>query len=706
MGIQHEDEPDLQRKLVKILNKQGFHFEKVSQICDLVDKVRKICVEVKPSSLAPAQILYGIARANFRDVSYIGLANSFEIRFYIVPQFEKVLEFAKEIDPYLFKPPSAVVEHKWHEKAFELLGSHDVLYCYKGVLDFDEKNRDIFIDVENLEYFKELFEKYRINPSDFIAFIVGVYEQGQEISVNNEGKILNKNTLEPFQNKEGLQSTIYKPIRDYRDRTLIEATRVRSEDLTNILHQMDRLEPIWSRRNLGRFFTRNEPSKAIVSVVNDLDPDFIIEPYVGGGSLIEGLVKDYKGVGNDINVGFIRALEGKYKGYDWKFTAEDTITTLSSELFEKWRVPDEGQVLFLTNPPFGTVATNILVSKKHEIREHKKSRKIPIYYGTVGDKYGKGDACIPAIGKLIDMIKSRGNGYLAFFSPAGVFCWRARYMKLLDALLKDFEFLEGHIFGGVHFNGATSKKPIAFTVWKLKSDRNMTPEDLTFNYLGKDVRLKEMLLLKDGWKYNERIDGDEIGAPRNDTFNNPVPKTIKIRLRNAGSQMIPRNVKIDLNLPIPSELVYGLWSTTVGRKAQIIDFPHYPAYIDNAYTHLPDFSMVETMEILAYSVLRNLIFELENEYCEGKIGFIGAMRVFKFGGQRLTNGAQNLLDTYGYCPIGNKTIKEVFEELRQEPNINKLPVSDYRAAIREEVATRLEITGYWEYIPIPRKYNK
>jgi hypothetical protein len=108
------------------------------------------------------------------------------------------------------------------------------------------------------------------------------------------------------------------------------------------------------------------------------------------------------------------------------------------------------------------------------------------------------------------------------------------------------------------------------------------------------------------------------------------------------------------------------------------------------------------MEILAYSVLRNLLFELENDYCEGKIGFIGAMRVLKFGGQRLTDGAQYLLDTYGYCPIGNKAITEVFEELGQEPNINNLPVSEYRAAIREEVGKRLEIIGYWDYIPIPK----
>jgi hypothetical protein len=574
------------------------------------------------------------------------------------------------------------------------------------------RKREILIDVENLDFYKELFEKYHINPGDFIAFIIEVYAQGQEIRVNNEGKIVNMNSGEFFQNKDGVAKPIkghinYRRIRDYRDRTLIEAIRVRSDDLTSLCQQMDRLEPIWSRRNLGRFFTRNELSKAIVSVVNDLDPDFIIEPYVGAGSLIEGLVKNYKGVGNDINHGFIRMLEEHYKGYHWKFTVLDTITTSIPKLFDKWEVPKKGTLLFLTNPPFGTVATNILVSKKHEIKKHKKSRKIPIKYGTVGYEYGKGDQVIPAIGKLIKMIKLRGNGYLAFFSPVGIFCGRVRYKKLFNALLKDFDFVEGHIFGGKHFNGATIKKPIAFTVWKFRRNRNMTPEELTFNYLGKDIRLKRILLLKDGWKYNEGIDGDEIGAPRNDTFNNPVPKTLKVRLHNAGSQMIPRNVKIDLNLPIPSELAYGLWSVTVGRKAQIIDFPHYPAYIDNAYTHLPDFSMVETMEILAYSVFRNLLFELENEYryCKGKIGFIGAMRFFKFGEQRLTDGARYLLDTYGCCPIGNKTIKEVFEELRQEPNINNLPVSDYRAAIREEVATRLEIIGYWDYIPIPKKYN-
>lgn len=709
MGIKYADEADLQRKILKKLNDQRFHFKQVSQICDLVDPVKKIYVEVKPDFLAPAQILYGLAREGIKNAKYIGLATAFVIQFYKVPSFADITEFAREIDPSMKKPPSAIRKKKARERAFEMLGSPDVIYDYRGELDIEKVQRKIFIDDQNLEEFKSLFEKYKINPSDFIAWIMAAHAQGHKILVNKKGMIINVTTVEKFLNKTPKQTTIeginYKPIKDHHDSTLLAAIRVRGNDATPIMHQLDRLEPTWSRRKLGRYFTRNEPQKAIQELVRGIKPDFIIEPYVGGGSLIEGLVGEYAGVGNDINQGFIKILKKKYEGYNWKFTALDTISTPSSELMKKWEIPTEGPILFLTNPPFGTVSTNPLASKQKvpEIRENKKSRKIAIEYGTVGGKYGKGDLVLPAIGKLIKMISARGNGYLAFFAPSAVFCKRYRYRKLFDALLKDFEFLEGYIFGGKEFNGVTVRNAVAFTVWRFHRGCNTVLESLVFDYQGENIRLKRMTLLKDGWRYDtrERVTG-EIAVQGNDRFHVPAPKIFHLQVEKGGSELIQQNVKIELNLPIPSELAYGLWSIAVGRKAQIIDFPNYPLYIAGAYVHLPDFTREETMECLTYITIRALLFELENQYCEGKMGFIGADRVFKFGEQRLTKGAKYLIDTYGYCPIGDKTIKEVFEELRNEPDINNLPVSDYRAAIREEVAKRLEIIGYWDYIPIPQ----
>lgn len=214
------------------------------------------------------------------------------------------------------------------------------------------------------------------------------------------------------------------------------------------------------------------------------------------------------------------------------------------------------------------------------------------------------------------------------------------------------------------------------------------------------LQLKRMNLLKDGWKYNEGIDGNEIGTTRNDTFNNPNPKMIKLELHRAGSQMVERNVKIDLHiLNVPSELAYGLWSICVGVRS-ITDHPNY---IDNANTHLPDFSKRETLEILAYTVIHALITELKVNYCKGKVGFIGMQRIFRFGGERLTNGTKYLIDKYKNCSIGEKTISDVFNELKDEPNIDNIN-ENYRRMIKKEIEKRLEIIGYWDYIPIPKSF--
>ena len=702
--IFYEDEFDLQRKIVKKLNESGFHFKKVkaNYFCDLVDEVNKIYIEVKPDYFSPAQILYGMARNNIKEAKYIGLACAFEVRFYIPPSFEAILKFAKSIDPKLNASPSSITKQKWQNQAFKLLKNHDYIWTYKEKIDFDNKVHEIFINKNNYDYFKHIFLKYNINPARFLTYIADIFAKDQEIIINNKGQIINKNTGKFFRNSDSKQQTLtyeYKKIKNYRDKTLFESIKVKDKDIQEILHQIDRLEPITQRRKRGRYFTKGNLGNEVSEIVNTINPDLVIEPYIGAGSLIDSLISNYKGVGNDINDGFIKILRKKYEGHNWKFTSINVITTTIEDLINRWEIPKDKNILFITNPPFGTTSTNKLSSRKREIKVGK-SRKTKIDYGGLGDKYGRGDLVIPTIAKLIEIIKYLKNGYLLFFAPAGVFCGRKRYNKLLKALLKDFKFLEGSIFSGEHFNSVSKKKPISFTIWKYNKGVNLSHDSLIFNFEGKDIKLKNFLLLKDGWKYDTRkIIENEICVQHNETFNASPPKMFHLNVKKGGSELLSENIKIDLKIPnLPSELIYGLWSLCVGHRA----IAKYPIYIDNAYIHLPNFSKTETMEILVFTTIHVIISELKNNYCEGKIGFIGMQRIFQFGNKRLTRGVEYLINTYGYCQIGNTTLKEIFDELRNQPDISKIN-KDYRKMIKVEIEKRLDIIGYWTYIPIPEK---
>ena len=76
-------------------------------------------------------------------------------------------------------------------------------------------------------------------------------------------------------------------------------------------------------------------------------------------------------------------------------------------------------------------------------------------------------------------------------------------------------------------------------------------------------------------------------------------------------------------------------------------------------------------------------------------------RIFKFGNKRVTKGALHLINIYGNCKIGDKTIIEVFNELREKPDINKIN-KNYRKLIKKEIEDRLDEIGYWDYIPISK----
>jgi hypothetical protein len=205
-------------------------------------------------------------------------------------------------------------------------------------------------------------------------------------------------------------------------------------------------------------------------------------------------------------------------------------------------------------------------------------------------------------------------------------------------------------------------------------------------------------LLKDGWKYDETENHfGEIMVQHCETFNSAPPKMFHLQPEKGGSEVVAQNVKIPLNVPhLCDPILYALWSVTVGYRAIVTP----PVVFDNCYVHLPDFKDPRVQEILALSALYVLIGELTNNYCNGKIGFVGMSRVFVFGGSELTGSVNYLLFTYGALKIeGSRSLKDVFEALRKESDSNKID-KNLRSLIREQIKVRLEEIGYWDFLPI------
>lgn len=279
-------------------------------------------------------------------------------------------------------------------------------------------------------------------------------------------------------------------------------------------------------------------------------------------------------------------------------------------------------------------------------------------------------------------------------------------------MLKDFKLLKGYVFAGNYFHDINRTLPIAFSIWNYKPNTNAKLLDLDFEFIDKNgenrkIQFKKKPLLEDGWRYR---DGNRyvkhktkgaIGVPRCMYFSEPSPKIFgEDAKEGSGAELSPDSVKTDkfeLKVPnVPSELVYGLWSVSVGMGAfrTSLSNPMHPIYIRDAYVHLPDFDRKEPLEIMAYSALHALIYN----YADDKIGFLGTNKVFRFGNERITNGVEYLFDLCKNSPVYNGyELHEVFEQIKQ----SKVDVTECRRRMKDEVSKRLHKIGYWDYVPIP-----
>ncbi len=717
------NERELSLKIKDYLNKGSldFRFKFIDDFCDIADEKNKVYIEVKPDHFAPAQLLHAIARKGIKDAKYLGVADNIVVKLFSPPSFEKILAFATSFDPRLVFAPNQVDKPELNEQAEKILGEPDKIIK----LEFST-SQYLFINRDNINSIKLTIDKYRMELDHLVNWLDGVGE-GDSIKVNKDGWLVNIDKPDIFTN-ESTEEKKKRELSEFggsrrpkhiaikpNDTSWFESLRVRHEDLADVLHEVDRFLTRKKRREHGVFWTEEEIGDKLADELLKLTkPDYIVEPCVGGGSLIKNIVPHIKGSMNDISGSHIENCKKIFDGYDWEFTTLDVVNTMTSDLIKNWKVPTGKKLLLYTNPPFGTTSTGRLVSKKGEMNG-KPSRKQSSTqngqkYPPVLAKYGKGDLFLPIVGRLIEIAKTHKNCWLAFFSPFGLFCGRKRYVHLLSALLKDFKFLRGYVFAGNYFHDINKTLPIAFSVWKYAPNTNARLLDLDFEFVdkngnNKNILFKKMPLLKDGWRYR---DGNKyvkhktkgaIGVPRCERFNTPNMKLFGTDVKEgSGAELSPDNLKSnEVLVPnVPSELIYGLWSVAVGKHVfgTSLSTSQHPIYFEQAYVHLPDFGKKETIEILAYSALHALI----KNYAEDKIGFFGTNKVFRFGGENLTKGIEYLFSLCKDCPVyEGHTIGEVFELIRQ----SKVDITKCRKGMKDEVSKRLDKIGYWDYVPIP-----
>ena len=166
----------------------------------------------------------------------------------------------------------------------------------------------------------------------------------------------------------------------------------------------DKNRYIKQTRDYGQFFTNQEVSQSVANqILTYIKPKYIIEPFVGTGSLIQPFLSlNNQLILNDISTYNLLKLQKSLTNLtNVNIYSNNFVTTPTDEIIRKWDIPrNTSDILFYTNPPFGTVSTNKLARQKSE---KGNSYQIQIDYGNMEKRYGKGDLVLPAIGKMIDI---------------------------------------------------------------------------------------------------------------------------------------------------------------------------------------------------------------------------------------------------------------------------------------------------------------
>lgn len=329
------NERELSLKIRDYLNSStlGYSFKFIDSFCDIADEKNRIYIEVKPDHFAHAQLLHGIARVGIKNATYLGVADSSEAKLYLPIAFEKILSFAKSFDPTLVFSPSQVDKPELNELAEKLLGSP------KKIIKFEFPTSEyLFITKDNMKAVREITDKYRIQLDLLINWLDGVGETSS-LKVNDHGWLVNIDKADMFTNEAPHEKT-EKELTEFgsgfrrpkhiaikpADVSWFESLRVKHQDLADILHEVDRLLTRKKRRERGVFWTEAEIGDVLADEILKLTkPDFVVEPCVGGGSLVKRIVPLVNGTMNDISVGHVNNCKKIFDGYDWNFTTFDVV---------------------------------------------------------------------------------------------------------------------------------------------------------------------------------------------------------------------------------------------------------------------------------------------------------------------------------------------------------------------------------------------
>ena len=680
----NKKEEEVKNEFIEKVNRDGFFFQDVSKQdkisrmywFDIIDNKIKIYgeIKVKDCNEGSGQLLHGVGKSidkcGLLPARYLLLVDNDWSYFYDFPDKEIILNFYKKYET--FSPSD--LNKKTTKEALEILGEAFV-FCWRtekiNIRKIDNDEKGFYLNDSNIKVFFRLLSYYGILAARMIEFLFLKQDTGNKLKiVNNKIKLGNVKSIEAN-----------RPIKDIHKFILTNINIGKPFNLDEQLEKMG-FKGIDAIKQ-GSYHTMYKLGDEIASIINKyIKPTFLLEPFAGVGSLALPFNCDMWL--NDIDSGAVNALKSIKKFRKQKITNKDfwNYSTLDSIVSQ---IPKDREFLILTNPPWNA---------KGGFNDRKTKGKVSISYGNVSENlkgiYGTKNQLFPSIGRCIEIIKKYNNGYLGIITPFALFCKREGYLKLLNEILYNFEFVYGNVHNGERYF-ISKNKPVSFSLWKYKKNCNTDLLKIKFETENGKVLFKEKKLIKSHWKYLQSNSySGEIVAPRNDYFSCPSSKVIGNSIGN-GSEMIEKNVKKKLFLKIPDELFYGLWSYFVsGNDNSIIKCN---LFFDNAYVHLPDFSKEETFEILTYILLNIFV---DKDYTNGLVN-IGEHKVI-FGKSKLTDGANYLFDNYGYLPIENITISKVIKLLRKGEKI-----SGIQDIIQKEIEIRLEKIGYWDYIPLPEK---
>ena len=762
MKDKEKPELQLQIELKDKFNKQGFKFQVVSTRFDLVDSLHGIVVEVKTGNHAPEQLLYaaGESVVEKQAITFVGLMNSEFALFFNCPSNNALLSFRNQLIEENEGNPlrPSTVPIRYRQEADEILGDAILICSIKEIhritvkdLLSKSKRKSLSVNLDNLEDVKNLLEEYEINPKRFLLFIFNSYSKHRSfILINEDGWIFDSKRMIPFNNDSARGKDLrahtggykgdYKSIKDSFHAKIICSLLIGDVGIEQLHRGLDHLEEAKIKRELGTFaidlkggtginiteknVNDDEIGQLMLKLCDSIDPDVVLEPYVGAGTLVKEIItsKKYQGALNDIGKDYVALLEKKYGPFSskWSFTNFDLPKQDIPEILKAWNVTDKQKMLIITNPPYGTSSTNRLASTSEELGD-KASRNLKIDYPyDLGDRYGRGDLLLPTIGKLIDICQKRGQGIIAFFSPHGIFCGRRKYNKLFKSLLESFTFRRGYLFSGKYFDSVASGKPIAFTIWEYGGTSSV--ESVYFIYNDSILRFRRMNLLKDYWRYDSGDKGCPVknqkmpflAVSHCETFNAPKGKFFSLMNKKRDGKLCEHTNKIKLErMPYSQELLISLWSTVVGMRSMT----KHPLYLDNANVHLPDFCEDSVQEVVALVILDNLIQQLKSpqKYSEGHIGFdINNQLVFgdKTGCSDYASEVMQIITKFSSLPItraSSVTVLELFKWLQDTADIYSpadiKKMDSYRRLLKEEVSKRLwDIKYFADFIPFPRNF--